>query len=135
MNEGENVIRSIRQEIRALEREIVVLNVAIEEGDCVREALGGQFWGLVRRTLQALSESYKAEAYEAVRTPAQSPNYFLGRMSNNDDIVSIVENNFIQGAERALERRNFLQSRIDELKEILDKGENPGYTGGNGEMS
>ena len=130
--EGGDGRSELMREVHQIEREIQILNVAIEEGDVVSDGLNSKFWVIIKRTLAFLGESYKQEAYEAAKTPSLSPNFFLGRLANLDDIATVVENNFVQGKERAIERKEACTRRIKDIYEILDKKGGLGYTGGLG---
>lgn len=132
----ENVdpVIEFRREIRLLEREIVFLNVSIDEGDVIEEGLKSDFWKIQKRTFDFLRESYLEEAYDSAKTPGQSPNFFLGRLAHMGDVQRIIETNFVQGKEISLKRRESCLARIQEIKDILDKKDNPGYTGGQGEI-
>lgn len=131
--EGSDPIIEFKGEIRQLEREIFVLNIAIDEGVIIQEGLKSDFWRIQERTFDFLTESYLEEAFEAARTPNQSSKFFLGRIAHMAEIRRIMKTNFVQGKDIALKRREACQARIQEINDILDKKSNPGYTGGQGE--
>ena len=130
---GDDSQAGFKSEILSIEREILVLNVVIEEGDVMVEGLNSRFWAILKRTCLSLSDSYKHEAYEAVQKPSISPGFFLGRMANIDDILFLAEVSFFQGKERAITRKEACLQRIKEIREILDRKSGLGYTGGTGE--
>lgn len=130
--EGENPKVEIGKEIRRLQRENEALRIAVEEGDIVAQELKGRFWALINRTFDFLEQSYKEEAYEAAKVPGLSPQFYLGRMANLDDLRTIITNNFVQGKDQAIARREANEFRIKELNDILDNKEKPGYNGAAG---
>ena len=132
--EGGGAREDILKDIREIEREIRLLNVAIEEGDVVNDNLNGTFWQILKRTLLFLKQAYVEEACSAAQTPNQSPQFFLGRVANVDDIFNTIEVNFVQGKEKAIERKEILLQRISSLQDILDRKSGEGYTGGTGEL-
>lgn len=132
--EGGDGRELILKEVRELERERVILRVAIEEGDIVNDGIKGRFWEIVKRTLSFLKQAYVEEACAACAAPGQSPNFHMGRVANVDDIFNTIEVNFVQGKEKATARMEAINQRIKDLHDILDKKSGAGYTGGTGEV-
>lgn len=120
-------------ELKEIYREILIQDVIINDGNIVLEGLKSDFWKIFQRTIQALQESYKQEAYDASKDNNKNTGAYLGRMEMVDHITRIMNENFIQNREGALLKKEALIKRTLEIQDILDSKETLGYTGGNSE--
>lgn len=124
----------LEKEKKELQNKCQDLDFQIEEARVVDEGLKSRFWGITRRTLNGLKESYTQEAYRACETTLKHPGPFLGRMEMVDHIIQIMETNFADGCQKALDEKQAAMIRIQEIQDILDNKAGTSYTGGTGEI-
>ena len=113
LNDPEAIMQRIRQ-IADLQRDCeVILN-----------GRQGDFWGHLRRTIQAQAQKYLSDCYEAAERSDKEIRNFLGRMEALDWVVALVDKDFEDQARRLHEERRSLEALLEQEKALESAIEN-----------
>lgn len=119
---------------------IKALNEVIREGDVVEQFLQSEAWSIIRRTLDAVIERDKAEAFDKAPNRDQEIRYYLGRQEQAEEIRRILEKDFIGRRQAAVDEKIMLEALDkdqEQQNEIVHNtvntqpylGQNPGLMG------
>lgn len=103
------------------------LNQIIAEGDLIEEFMGTEAWSIIKRTLIAQRDNYKADCFDAAKDSTKNLANFLGRMEAIEWIISTIENSFSESRTGALARRKDLEEELRE-QELITRGVNEQIT-------
>lgn len=90
----------------------------IEEGNIIEGFIGSDAWRIVHRTARALVDNYRRDSYDAAKDETKSVRNFLGRMEGIEELLRIIETDFIEARTRALDEKRSRQQATDEARAI-----------------
>lgn len=106
-----------------LKSKIQGLNVIIQEAKECNSFKESGFFFILDRTLKALDNNYRAEAFKAAKSTLSDTANFLGRMEMIDDFYDILDK-FLLNADQAQLEIDACGEEIKQLEEEINNDKN-----------